>query len=142
VESEQGSGAGRDAARFEAECVVVAHPDGECHLVGFADRKFGTQVYLMLHRAFEFDEQDVDLGMDTYHVEWCDQRNSGYGGIERFELRPGGADVMFDAMAREEMDGLARVSIAFALDIATYEALKAALGEIFAGTDCLRVHAG
>jgi hypothetical protein len=74
---------------FEAKSVATAHPGGEFHLVGFAD--FDANTYFMLQRAFEFNEQDVALGMDTYYIEWCGQEHSGYGGISQFVLKQGSA---------------------------------------------------
>ena len=53
---------------FHAESVVMADPDGGCHLVGFADHGSGVKRYLLLQRAFSFDERDRALGIDSYHV--------------------------------------------------------------------------
>jgi hypothetical protein len=127
---------------FEAKSVAVEHPDGEFHLVGFADREFNTSIYLMLQRAFEHDEhdeQDVELGMDTYHVEWCDQQNSGYGGISQFVLKPTGAEITFAPDAAEALDGMGRLSIFFQLAPSEHLALREALGHIFEGSGCLVV---
>lgn len=122
---------------FEAKCVVVRHPDGECHLVGFADHEFDTQRYLMLQRALEHDEQDIELGMDTFHVEWCSQENSGYGGIARFLLKPDGAEVTLDAETSEALGGMEQLSIFFQLGPAEHDALREALIQIFEGSGCL-----
>lgn len=124
---------------FEAQCVAVEHPYGDCHLVGFADRKFNTSTYLMLQRAFEFDEQDVELGMDTYHVEWCGQENSGYGGISRFTLTRSGAEVAFTPDAAKELYEMERLAISFRLTPSEYTALREALGHIFQDSGCLVV---
>jgi hypothetical protein len=122
---------------FAAGCVVFEHPEGESHFVGFADRQYDTQVYLTLQRAFAFDDQDVATGMDTYHVEWCDQENSGYGGIRRFALGPDGAEVILDEQATDALDGLGRISISFELGAAEHARLARALRAIFADSDCL-----
>jgi hypothetical protein len=129
---------------FTAGSVATADPEGYCHLVGFADGEHGTQHYLMLQRSFEEDEdeQDEELGMDTYHVEWCGQQNSRYGGIARLVLRRGSAEITFKAEAVEDMDGLERLSIAFDLSASDYAGLKAALSEVFAGESCLEVVEG
>lgn len=37
--------------------------------------------------ADEFDDQDRRLGMDTYYVELDGQGASGYGGIDKVEVR-------------------------------------------------------
>jgi len=124
---------------FEAKCVVVEQPNGELHLVGFADQKFDAGLYLMLQRSVEHDGQDRALGMDTFHVEWCGQEKSGYGGISRFELRPSGADVAFEPEATAELDGMEHLSISFHLSHEEFSALREALGHIFMGSGCLFV---
>lgn len=127
------------AFEFSAACVVSEHPDGVCHLVGFADSKFDTQLYLMLQRSFEDEEQDVQLGQDTYHVEWCGQAQSGYGGIHRFILKPESVEVIFAADMSKTLGGLERLLIAFHLDRVEREALETALSQIFVGSTCLEV---
>jgi hypothetical protein len=124
---------------FEAKCVVTKHPDGECHFVGFADQKFDTRFYLMLERAFEHDEQDIQHGMDTFHIEWCKQENSGYGGISQFVLKPNIAEITFEQEASEEIGGLKHLFISFELAPAEQFALRDALGHIFSGTGCLHL---
>ncbi len=128
-----------DLFAFEAKSVAVEHPDGEFHLVGFADHEFNTNIYLMLQRAFEFDEQDVELGMDTYHVEWCGQESSRYGGISQFVLKPNGAEITFVPDTAETLDGMGRLSIFFQLAPSEYLALREALNRIFEGSGCLLV---
>ena len=124
---------------FHASCIVHEHPDGECHLVGFADNKHGTELYLMLQRSYEDDEQDIKLGMNTYHVEWCDQGSSSYGGITRFTLKPNAAEVSFEASMAKALGGMDRLSISFQLQAGEQRALKEALSHIFSGSNCLEV---
>ena len=81
---------------FHANSVVSEHPEGECHFVGFADETWDTEIYLMLGRLFEDEEQDIQIGLNTFHMEWCTQSNSGYGGITQLVLKPSSANVHFD----------------------------------------------
>ncbi|MDR2011563.1 MAG: hypothetical protein LBQ20_00660 [Rhodanobacter sp.] len=126
---------------FEAKCVAVEHPDGVCHLVGFADSKFNTKTYFMLQRDFEgvSDEQEIELGMDNYHIEWCGQENSGYGGVSQFVLSQGGAEIAFALDGVENLNGMERLSISFQLTSSEYATLQEALGHIFRGSGCLVV---
>ncbi|MCL2309573.1 MAG: Imm10 family immunity protein [Proteobacteria bacterium] len=117
----------------------MAHPDGVCHLVGFADHEFNTKTYLMLQRGFEFDEQDVELGMGTYHIEWCGQENSGYGGISQFLLERNCADITFTSGTAEALGGMERLTISFQLMSPEHSALREALEFIFEGSGCLSV---
>ena len=118
---------------FEAECVTGKHPDDKCHLVGFADKSQSTRYYLMLQRALGHDEQDVQLGMDTYHAEWCDQRNSWYGGIKQFMLTPNQAVVVFDSEAADLINDMSRLLISFQVPPAEHAGLQQALSHIFRG---------
>lgn len=124
---------------FEAKCVVTEPADGEFHLVGFADQEFDTRFYLMLQRALEHDEQDRALGMDTYHVEWCDQGMSGYGGISRLLLCPNGVEVSFEPQAGAKLNSMEHLSISFQLSRGEFLRLREALGNIFVGSGCLVV---
>ncbi len=126
-----------DSFTFTANCVVTEQPDGEFQLVGFADDKFATRIYLMLQRALEHDEQDCAQGMDTYHVEWCTPDQSGYGGISRCELRPGQVDFGFEPEVAAELDGMTHLRILFRLKNDEFDSLRAALVRIFRESDCL-----
>ncbi|MBS4431121.1 hypothetical protein E2566_02690 [Pectobacterium punjabense] len=50
--------------------------------VGFADNADNPQHFLILQRAEEPDEQDKELGQDTYYVEIGNPGMAGYGGID------------------------------------------------------------
>jgi hypothetical protein len=124
---------------FHAESVVSEHPDGVCHLVGFADKKYDTEIHLMLQRSYEEEEQeqDIQLGMNTYHIEWCDQEKSGYGGITQLVLKPTSVEVYFEPKMAELIGGVEHISIAFGLPASEHQALKEALLRIFKGSNCL-----
>lgn len=121
---------------LQAESVAVEHPERDCHLVGFADQASNTATYLLLQRAFAFDEQDVAMGMDTYHAEWCGQETSGYGGITQFRLSPDHAQVTFSPDSPVARGGVALLTIVFQLTAPEHLALQDALRRIFEGSDC------
>ena len=52
-------------------------------------RRMNQHEYLMIQDSLNYDEQDVELGMDTYYLEVNDQSKGGYGGIDRIELDRG-----------------------------------------------------
>ena len=103
----------------------------ECFQVGLADRAFGTQDYLMLQRAHEFDEQDRRTGMADVYVERNDQGFSGYGGMERFELLPDRVRVSFGGRQVQTMAGIREMEISFETD--QLPALRIALRRCFHG---------
>lgn len=122
--------------RFAAQAVVWAEPENAFHLAGFADHTLSPRIWLVLQRAFEHDQQDIDQGMATYHVEWCSQDNSGYGGIDSFELGRDQATLRFSAEVTQALDGLKQVEISFSLTEAQWLALANTLRSIFADSDC------
>src|SRR5262245_20554416 len=73
--------------RFAANDVAVDDSDDNFILVGFADEQDGRyRDALHFQLSYEFDEQDVALGMDQVYVERNGQSQGAYGGIERVEL--------------------------------------------------------
>ena len=133
--SSQTLGIDMTAFSFHAESVVSEHPDEVCHLAGFADKKCDAEIYLMLQRSHE--EQDVEFGMNAFHVEWCGQETSGYGGITQFVLKPTSAEVYFEPQLAKSLGGIEHLSISFGLRAGEHRALREALRRIFMGTNCL-----
>jgi hypothetical protein len=75
-----------DAPVFTAIHTGTERDDGVL-TTGLADADGG---YLTFQLApLPFDQQDIDLGMDTYHLELNGQEASGYGGVARCTLRAG-----------------------------------------------------
>jgi immunity protein 10 of polymorphic toxin system len=104
---------------------------GEYLLVGLADNEVETRDYLMLQRAYAFDEQDRELGMADVYIERNDQGCSGYGGIERFELLPDKVRVRFDDHGTLSMAGIREMEVTF--EKSRFEELRAALRQCFEG---------
>jgi hypothetical protein len=121
---------------FHANAVTTEHPDGDCLLVGFADELHATDRYLLLQRAFAHDDQDIALGQDTYHVELCDQGQSGYGGIARCVLHRDRLEVFFTPEVQIELDGVEGASITFRIGDEEYSILQRQLSDVFRGNDC------
>ncbi len=88
----------------------------------------------------EFDEQDLDLGMDDVHVERNDQGFSGYGGMRSVDLFPDRLHIDFDEIGMEFMDGLASTEVLFDFPAEVVEALRSALEQCFAGFACFHDH--
>ncbi len=120
---------------FHATSVAVEEMD-DCGLAGFADEMAEPMRYLLLQRSFEEDEQDVALGMDTYHIECNGQGQSCYGGILCFELRREQVIVSLDPEAASHL-GASEIRIGFSVDEPVFERLHQRLQQIFEGTRCL-----
>ena len=116
--------------------VSVHDPDERTFLVGFYDDPAEPSRYLLLQRSLDPDDQDRTLGHDTYHIEWCGQEHSMYGGIEEFALGISTARVRFALPSVEALGGLSELMIRFSLPSAEFEALDQSLKVIFAGNSC------
>lgn len=119
--------------KFHANTYSACTED-EVQILGFADDGQQPEHYLLLQRADCFDEQDRQLGMDTYYVELGGQGVAGYGGIERLQLAPGRLTLHF---SRDQAwcRGLPSLEVSWDLGLASVEAVEAAFGEMLLGTD-------
>ena len=108
-------------------------------LGGFTNDQFEPTEYFMLQRAFEFDEQDIELGMNIYHFEISDQGCSSYGGIERFELRRDVAHIKFESQTAIKINIETSLEIHFKLEQHKWDELKIFLENIFMNTHVFEV---
>jgi hypothetical protein len=66
-----------ETVKFTAK-VAHASKEPDFHMVGFSDDTYDFEHYVILQKAFEFDEQDVTQGMDGEYLEIDGQEHSGY----------------------------------------------------------------
>jgi Immunity protein 10 len=112
---------------FETDSVFIEETDLDVLIVGF----YKEDNYLMIQQSLdEYDEQDIRLGMNTYHIERDDQSFGGYGGVEKINLSRNAIEVKLDKTGRENLqcDG---VEIDFETDDENYEILTEKLKYIF-----------
>ena len=121
---------------IDATDVVVDDGDPDFILVGFDSEGPGLRRYLMLQRSYEFDEQDVALGMDRVYIERDDQGYSAYGGITRFELHRDRALISLDAATARKLGNEAEFELRFDLEDRRFEEVRTGLAEVFKGFDC------
>ena len=126
--------------RFVANTVVVDDTNDEFILVGFADEQ-DDQYWEALHfqRSYEFDEQDVSLGMDHVYVERGIQAGAAYGGINAVELYPDRVRVSLDPCTAAKL-GDSVFEISFTLSPPEFERLRAGLRTVFEGFAGLSEH--
>ena len=121
---------------FVSKAVVLEDPEGQSHFVGLADDAANPNVYLIITRAKEYEAQDIVLGIATYHVEFCGEGQSGYGGVKEACLSPEGLDLIFSEAGVEYLDGLESMSVKFQVDGRVLEKIKKVLLNIFEGSSC------
>src|SRR5438874_2402608 len=103
--------------------VIVDDGDPGLIVVGFSSEGPGPRRYLMLQRSYEFDEQDVALGMDHVYIESDSQGYSAYGGITRFELFRDRALISLEPATARKLGNEAEFEIRFELEDSRFEEL-------------------
>ncbi len=127
--------------RFSADIVLVDDSDDDFILVGFADgRAGGSREALHFQRSYEWDEQDVELGMDSVYAERNDQSQGGYGGVERVELHRDRVRVVIGEKLAAGI-GDSEFEICVSLPPDEFERLRQGLRTVFAGFDTVVEHA-
>lgn len=112
---------------FATDNIEILETDLNVLIVGF----YTEENYLMIQQSLdEYDEQDVRLGMNTYHIERDDQSYGGYGGVERVNLRRDLIEIELNAIGKKnlECDG---VRVDFEIDSDNYRLLTEKLGYVF-----------
>src|SRR5215203_4960950 len=85
---------------FETDSVLIEESDVDVLVVGF----YTDENYLMIQQSLdEYDEQDIRLGMNTYHIERDDQSYGEYGGVERINLSRNSIEVELDERGRKNL---------------------------------------
>jgi hypothetical protein len=119
--------------RFAANNVVVNDSDDNFILVGFADEQGGRyRAALHFQRSYEFDEQNVALGMNQVYVERNDQSQGAYGGIERVELHSDRIRLVVGGQTAQRL-GDSEFEIGLSLAPEEFGQLRKALRIVFEG---------
>ncbi len=110
---------------FETDTVEIDETD--LLIVGF----FTEDNYFMIQQSLgEYDEQDIILGMNTYHIERDDQSHGGYGGIQEILLQRNKINVRLNEIGQKNLD-CEEVEINFQTDDEKYKLLTEKLAFIF-----------
>jgi len=86
----------------------------------------GEENYLMIQYQDEYDDQEVKLGMNTYHIERDDQSFGGYGGVKNWALKEGLLTIELNPKGQENLK-TELLEITFEVDNNTFQKLKKAL---------------
>lgn len=115
---------------LEAGCVSVDESDG-APIIGFADCEVHPSQYLMLQRAL--DPED-DEGV---YLERDDQSRSSYGNVYSCTLTRDAIALVLDPRLAVAIDVPPAFAVQFHCADTTFEVLRAGLGRLFAGTNCM-----
>lgn len=112
----------------------VSYEDqGDCAVVSLVDDAEDPRDYLIFQRAYEFTQQDIQLGMDAVHVERNDQGWSGYGGLRRVTLTRESLTLELDERGAALMDDTTFMRVDLDLPLADSETLCVGLRVCFEG---------
>ena len=124
--------------RFTANTVVVDDSDDEFIVVGFADEHEGQyRDAIQFQRSYQFDDQDVALGMNQVYIERGIQSGSAYGGIDVVELYLEYMRVVVSGATAQSL-GDDEFQIEFSLPEAELLRLRDGMRRVFEGFDVLR----
>lgn len=115
----------------------IARVDDGVIIIGFGDDEIDTQNYLLLQRSVMPTLQDRILGHDKVHIAFSSQTNSTYGGITRFVLRTGMAEIYFDDQAAKALGIPDWLNITFAFSHDQFQTLTEHLERMFEGEGVL-----
>jgi hypothetical protein len=125
--------------KLKANLVSVddSHPD--YIVVAFAYQRSDRLIdAIHFQRAYDFDEQDIRLGMNDVYIERGIQRGGGYGGIDSACLRRDRMQISVSGKTAKSM-GSVSFEVTFDIDETEYSRLRDGLETVFAGTTVLTV---
>jgi hypothetical protein len=111
---------------FHIKSIHIENMDN-CYLLIF----YNIGEYFLLQRGYELDEQEDKFGFNTYYIEYCDQYQSCYGGIEKILLHKDKIDIDLSVNAANNLKINRKLSIRFNLEEQKYKELKIQLKNIF-----------
>ena len=94
---------------------VYSSDDGEVIVVGFADRQYETQQYVLLQRGRTVSPEERESRQDQVHLTVNDQRGSVYGGIQKVEVEPTLVKIILEPAAAQRRGTREEVVIHFAI---------------------------
>jgi hypothetical protein len=107
----------------------------QCYLVIF----YNIGEYFLLQRAYDLDSNNQEIGMNTYYIEYCDQAQSIYGGIDSIVLYRDKVDIKLNEKASNQLKINRNISIGFTLDDGKYKELELQLKNIFIDDICFSI---
>ena len=83
--------------RFVANAISAEFDENDVLIIVFGDLiNQKPQHYFMIQDMLQYDEQDQELGQDTYYILRDDPQYGTYGGIHRITLSPTGIHAQLD----------------------------------------------
>jgi len=71
--------------------------ESDFRVIGFQGK---GNDYFQIQDAYQYDEQDIKFGMNTYHIEINEQSLGMYGGIAKIEVSRNQLIIMLDDKGR------------------------------------------
>ena len=120
------------ATRLDAGFVYDSE-DEDVILVGFADKEYQTERYVLLQRSKQISAEEEVLGQGEVHISVDDQDRSAYGGIEQLVLDQSGVRIRLDRDTAAMLATEDEILISFDGQAADVLRLRKALQLLFGG---------
>jgi len=122
---------------FVANAVTAEFDENDVLIIAFGDLiEKEPQHYFMIQDTLQYDEQDEELGQDTYYILRDDQQYGTYGGIHLITLSSSSVHAELNEVGRQALE-VTEIRIAFQLSDDEYENLKTKMEMVFAKRQCL-----
>jgi hypothetical protein len=124
---------------FVANTVSAEFDENNVMIIAFSELiDEEPQHYFMIQDMLQYDEQDEELGQDTYYILRDDQQYGTYGGIHQITLSQTSVYAILDEIGRQAL-GVTEIKIAFQLPDEEYQNLKARMKAVFGERQCLLI---
>lgn len=118
---------------FKADNLFADYDENDILIIAFSGKIKNEDAYLIIQDAYDRnDEQEIELGMNTFYIEINDQSTSGYGGIKEIKLYKNLLSINLDktGMANLNLENN-KIEIELELDENKFENLTEKLALIF-----------
>lgn len=116
--------------KFNSENVFCNYDESGLLVIAFSSEK-GTPFYFLIQDAYDRnDPQEIELGQDTYYIEFNSQTQSCYGGIQNIELQKGSLKIYLTEAGRKKLQ-LEEGKLTIEFDELKSQELKEKMNSIF-----------
>jgi hypothetical protein len=119
--------------KFDA-AYIFTQSDNDMAMVGFADKQFETEKYLLLQRSISDLHQNKEIGLNEVHITYNEQSRSTYGGIQKCILYKSGVEIHLDSNTAAKLDTAKKIEIGFIANSAEIDAIQTCLQLLFIET--------
>ncbi len=98
--------------------------DEDQYILIVLDKGVDTNDYIMMQKALNYTEDDIELGMNKVYIECKSQRFSTYGGIKKINLKDGLIEIFVDKETATKLNMEEHILVMFPQNHINYPDIK------------------